>query len=121
MITYTGDREAVIRLLLDFEYQKTEEDGLLLPSAGRELNHEYQEQLVGKVLGHYAVRLLVPAPVRTVLTVFRSIRYIVQGLKSLWHRRLEVSVLDAAAKGFFDSEFDHVSSGHRGAVGGVDT
>ncbi len=38
-----------------------------------------------------------PAPVRTILTIGRSIKYIGMGLKCLLNRKIEVPVLDATA------------------------
>lgn len=42
-------------------------------------------------------KLFLPVPIRTALTLFRSIKYIRKGLKALLSRKLSVSVLDATA------------------------
>ena len=44
-------------------------------------------------------KLFLPAPVRAVITVFKAIEFIRRGLVCLWHRKLEVEVLDALSIG----------------------
>ena len=48
-------------------------------------------------VSHIATKLFLPVPIRTALTLFRSIKYIKKGLKALLNRKLSVSVLDATA------------------------
>lgn len=62
------------------------------------LDNNFQNRLIGKVLWHL-VRKLLPLPVKTGYTCWRSCRYLGKGLKSLWHGRIDVAVLDAAAIG----------------------
>lgn len=69
----------------------------VIKTSGRELNNSYQEKLIGSVVWHYSKKLLLPWPIRTALTVGRSIKYIGIGLKCLLQRKIEVPVLDATA------------------------
>ena len=98
-VCFTGERESVIRALQQFRYESVNVPEAVLSSSGRELNAEYQEKLVGKVVLHYAVKLLLPFPVRMAWTAFHAFHYLKEGLKSLAKRKLEVAVLDAAAIG----------------------
>ena len=95
VISYNGDRAAIIHLLCTFKYQLVEVPEGYLESTGRELNSEYKEKLICKVVWHYGKKLFLPAPIRNVITIVNGIRYIWKGLQSLRHRRLDVDVLDA--------------------------
>lgn len=97
VIEYVGDREQIIELLRHFHYESANAPQTVIKTSGRELNNSYQEKLIGSVVWHYSKKLLLPWPIRTALTVGRSIKYIGIGLKCLLQRKIEVPVLDATA------------------------
>ena len=97
VIEYVGDREQIIELLRHFHYESANVPQTVIKTSGRELNNSYQEKLFGSVVWHYSKKLLLPWPIRTALTVGRSIKYIGMGLKCLLQRKIEVPVLDATA------------------------
>ena len=98
-ISYAGDRERIIELLRNFHYENAEVPTGLIETSGRELNNSYQEKLIGKIVFHYARRIILPYPIRVCLTTIRSIRYLWKGLKTLAAGKIEVPVLDATAIG----------------------
>ena len=95
VICYTGSREALLRALAVFSYEKSEE--LAPEHSSRELNREFEDKLVFTVLRRAGNQLFLPSPIRTAIAIFRSAKYIKAGLTSLLHGRLTVSVLDATA------------------------
>lgn len=97
VIEYVGDREQIIELLRHFHYESANVPQTVIKTSGRELNNSYQEKLLGSVVWHYSKKLLLPWPIRTALTLGRSIKYIGIGLKCLLQRKIEVPVLDATA------------------------
>lgn len=97
VIEYVGDREQIIELLRHFHYESANVPQTVIKTSGRDLNNSYQEKLIGSVVWHYSKKLLLPWPIRTALTVGRSIKYIGIGLKCLLQRKIEVPVLDATA------------------------
>ena len=97
VIEYVGDREQIIELLRHFHYESANVPQTVIKTSGRELNNSYQEKLIGSVVWHYSKKLLLPWPIRTALTVGRSVKYIGIGLKCLLQRKIEVPVLDATA------------------------
>lgn len=97
VIEYVGDREQIIELLRHFHYESANVPQTVIKTSGRALNNSYQEKLIGSVVWHYSKKLLLPWPIRTALTVGRSIKYIGIGLKCLLQRKIEVPVLDATA------------------------
>lgn len=98
-VCFTGQRDDLILALKKFRYESVELPEAVLSNSGRELNNVYQEKLVGQVVLRYAGKLFLPYPVRVVWTLFKSLKYLKEGLKSLAARKLEVSVLDATAIG----------------------
>lgn len=97
VVYYRGDRKEMIHLLQVFHYENVVVPEGLLENSGRELNAQYKEKLICKVVWHYARKLIIPAPIRTVITVIKSARYIWKGIQSLRQKRLDVAVLDATA------------------------
>ena len=97
VIEYVGDREQIIELLRHFHYESANVPQTVIKTSGRELNNSYQEKLIGSVVWHYSKKLLLPWPIRTALTIGRSVKYIGIGLKCLLQRKIEVPVRDATA------------------------
>lgn len=97
VIEYVGDREQIIELLRHFHYESANVPQTVIKTSGRELNNSYQEKLIGSVVWHYSKKLLLPWPIRTALTIGRSVKYNEIGLKCLLQRKIEVPVLDATA------------------------
>lgn len=90
-------REQLIAVLAAFDYDEARASGLVPEETGRAINRQYEEKLVMKVVGKIARRLFLPAPLAIAWTIGQSIPFLVKGIRSLVHGRLEVSVLDAAA------------------------
>ena len=99
VISYIGDRAEIIRTLQQFSYEKVDLPAGVIENSGRELNAKYQEKLIEKVVCRYASKMFLPYPVRACVTTFKSVKYIWKGLQCLWHRKIEVPVLDATAIG----------------------
>lgn len=96
-VVFTGSREDMIEGLKRFSYEDKKLNELVPGDSGRQLNREYKEKLIGKVLMRAAAKLFFPAPVRAVYTTVQSVRYLWKGIRCLVRGRLEVEVLDAAA------------------------
>ena len=99
VIEYTGDRAQVITLMRNFHYDDVEVPNGLIENSGREMNAEYKEKMILKVLMHYTGKIVLPYPVRAGMVAVRSLKYIKHGVQTLWQRKIEVPVLDAVAIG----------------------
>ena len=99
VIYYEKDRREIIKALQKFGYDRVTVPGGLTEHSGRQMNAEYQEKLLMKVVMRFGGKLLIPAPVRAVWTGVRSLKYLQQGIASLKKGRLEVAALDATAIG----------------------
>ncbi len=99
VICYSGDREAVIGILREFCYETAEVPEAFLENSVRELNNEYSEKLVVRVIKRIGGKYLLPRPLRRLRILWKSACYIAKGVKALTRKRIEVSVLDATAVG----------------------
>ena len=97
VVLYAGARGDVIAALASFSFAKAEAMELVPEHTSRALNREFEDKLAMTVMRRCVSKLFLPAPVTAVLAVLRSVKYIREGLKALWHGRLSVAVLDAAA------------------------
>lgn len=99
VIYYEKDRREIIKALQKFGYDRVTVPEGMTEHSGRQMNAEYQEKLLMKVVMRFGGKLLIPAPVRAVWTGVRSLKYLQQGIASLEKGRLEVAALDATAIG----------------------
>lgn len=99
VIYYEKERREIIKALQKFGYDQVTVPEGLTEHSGRQMNAEYQEKLLMKVVMRFGGKFLIPAPVRAVWTGVRSLKYLQQGIVSLKKGRLEVAVLDATAIG----------------------
>ena len=99
VIYYEKDRREIIKALQKFGYDRVTVPEGLTEHSGRQMNAEYQEKLLMKIVMRFGGKLLIPAPVRAVWTGVRSLKYLQQGIASLKKGRLEVAALDATAIG----------------------
>ena len=99
VICYQGERSAILRMVQTFHYEKVELPTGLVESSGRELNKEYQEKLISKVIYHFGRKWFLPAPIRNAYTAVVYVKYIWKGIRTLAKGKIEVPVLDATAIG----------------------
>lgn len=111
VISYVGDRQTIIETLRGFHYEEVEVPAGLIENSGRELNNTYQEKLIGRIVLHYARRLVLPYLVRICLTSIQSVKYLWKGLTTLAAGRIEVPVLDATAIGVSVLRSDYNTAG----------
>lgn len=111
IINFAGDRENIIYLLRDFTYEKRDIPQAVLDNSGRQLNDEFKEKLIFKVIYRYAGKAVIPYPVRAAFTALKSTKYIAEGACALAHKKLDVSVLDAVAVGVSIARRDFKTAG----------
>lgn len=96
-ICYIGSRKHIITALGQFSYDKVEVPEVYLKNSGREMNRFYWDKLVDQTVVHFVNKIFLPAPLRAGIATVRSVKYIVQCVKTLAKRKIEVPVLDATA------------------------
>ena len=110
VIFYEGKREGMILALSRFSYKGNE--GLVPSQTGRALNREYEDKLVLTVVDRVISTLFYPIPLKRVITGVKAIPYLFKGLQTLFHRKIEVSLLDAVAisASILTGDYDTASS-----------
>jgi heavy metal translocating P-type ATPase len=111
-ICYFGDRADMLRVLLNFSYEKAEVPQEFLENSGRKLNDEYWQKLVNRVVLRAGNKLFLPPLVRAGIATVKSVPYLWKGIKTLCKGRIEVPVLDATAIGVsvFRRDYDTAGS-----------
>ena len=97
VIFYCCSRSDLISALARFSFENAEKKGLVPDRTSRQLNGDFEDRLVFSVLRRFASKLFLPSFVRSAIAIFRSVKYIKAGVKSLLNGKLSVSVLDATA------------------------
>lgn len=93
----TAGRKALLSALRDFSYTDEEAIALVPEHTSRELDHEYQEQMMRMIVLRYASKLFLPPWLRRGITIAKSFKFIKKGVRSLSKGKLEVATLDATA------------------------
>ena len=100
LITYhrtSETRRQLRETLSSFSFSNQELRALVPEESGRALNREYQNKIVGKILGNFFRKLFFPVGLQMAWSLVKSIRFFCMALKCLFRGRLDVPVLDAAA------------------------
>ena len=98
-VRFNGDKWDIVEALQRFNYKKFEAPSEYIENSSRELNAAYQEKLIASVAARALTVALMPVPVRVGLTIFKSLKYIKNGIKSLFSGKIEVALLDGVAIG----------------------
>lgn len=97
VICYTFGRDKLVSLLSAFSFYGSEVENLEIAPSSRELQRTYEEKLIFTVIWRYAKKLFMPVALRMIIAYIKSLKYIIEALKSLAKFKLDVSVLDAVA------------------------
>ena len=111
IVTYAGDRETVLSAIGGFTWADAESSVTLPGHSTRELNREFQEKLVGKVLMKGAAALFLPAPLRIARVVWHMVPFLHKGLRCLGRRKIRVELLDALSIGISVGRRDFGTAG----------
>ena len=111
IVHYTGSREDVIASVRQFSWE-TAETSIDLPAhSSRELDRQFQEKLVGKVLMKAFSTLFLPQPLRMLRCFRHMIPFMRRGLHCLFHLQLRVELLDAMSIGISACRRDFGTAG----------
>ena len=97
VVRYTGEKKAVLHALAVFSFGKAEAMELVPEHTSRALNREFEDKLVTTVIRRGLSCLFLPVPVTSAIAVLRSVKYIKEALRALFHGQLTVAVLDGTA------------------------
>ncbi len=99
IVTYEGDREAVLAGLAAFTWETAAAAGSLPGHRIRELNRTFQEKLTGKIVLKGAAALFLPPSLRIARVLWHMLPFLRKGILCLRQRRIRVELLDALSIG----------------------
>ncbi len=98
VIRYRREREELLDFLDNLSLRDTE--AVKLPGvSARKTNEEYKEKIITMLLRRGLKKLLLPAPVRAVLTVRRAVPFIWHGLRDVLKGKFSAEIIHASAIG----------------------
>lgn len=96
-ITFHANRNQILDKLQHFSYDMVELPEVIAQNSGREVNRQYWDKLVTKVVIRMGSKWFIPYPIRCAITIAKSMKYIWNGIRTLAKGKIEVSVLDGTA------------------------
>lgn len=92
-----GNKDKVLAAIDDISYDDLVEVEPDMYMLSNELTNNFWANLSRMIVGRILNRIILPIPVRNLLTIYRAAKYIWQGLDSLTSFRVDVALLDGAA------------------------
>ena len=99
IIYYSCPREELLGIIGKYSPEQVMVPESFFESSSRELNAGYYEKIVTNIVWHYLKKLILPIPVRSVMTCTKAVHYVYRGLKTIPEKKLKVELLDAVAIG----------------------
>ena len=95
ILSYRGDRAEVLSAIGALTWSGVESAVRLPSRSTRELNRQYQEKLVGKLVRKAASALFLPPPARMLQILWHMLPFLKKGLRCVGRRQIKVELLDA--------------------------
>lgn len=111
IIYYSSDRSTVISEISKFSWKNAEESLPEITHSTRELNNEFAEKLVGKILMKITSSLFFPKPIRIARMLWHMRKFMGRGLRCIVRRQLKVDLLDALSIGLSAARQDFGTAG----------
>ena len=111
ILEYTGNRSMVLSAIAELTWEEAGKDIKLPEQSVRELNREFQEKLILKVLLKAASIVLLPKPLKTLNAFRHMIPFLARGARCVARRRMKVELLDAISIGISMFRGDTATAG----------
>lgn len=98
IIRYTGDKGQVIKAVSNLSLNNLKSTDLSIYST-RQLDREFQEKLMGKLLQKAVMMTLMPAPLKIFNIARHAIPFLKKGFGCILKRKMKVELLDAVSIG----------------------
>ncbi|MBO6108902.1 MAG: heavy metal translocating P-type ATPase [Eubacterium sp.] len=99
VICFSCERGEIIGALRALNIETSLVPESVFEMSSRETDAKYFEKLVGMTALRFLKRILLPFPIRRIWIMAGAFKFVIRGLKTLAHRRLEVELMDAIAIG----------------------
>ena len=86
------------KLLSYLDNLQLTEDAVKMPSvSGRATNERYKEKIIDMFVMRGLKRFFLPAPVRTVVTIYEAAPFVWHGIKDIFHKKFSAEIVHASA------------------------
>ena len=99
VIYYSDNRQEILNEISRFSYDTAKENLPEINHSTRELNNEFAEKLVGKLMWKATAMLFFPKPIRIARCLWHMRPYMKRGFNCIRRRKLKVELLDAISIG----------------------
>lgn len=96
---WNGNANVLKEALADYDENSEQVIALVPEETGRQLNREYQEKLLFRVLMHNFMKLFVPQPVRAARAIVKSVPFVLKAARAAASGSVKVEMLDGIAIG----------------------
>ncbi len=96
---WNGNANVLKEALADYDENSEQVIALVPEETGRQLNREYQEKLLFRVLMHNFMKLFVPQPVRAASAIVKSVPFVLKAVRAAASGSVKVEMLDGIAIG----------------------
>ena len=96
---WNGNANVLKEALADYDENSEQVIALVPEETGRQLNREYQEKLLFRVLMHNFMKLFVPQPVRAARAIVKSVPFVLKAVRAAASGSVKVEMLDGIAIG----------------------
>lgn len=107
----TDSRSALIQAIREFKWEEAKNAITITSTTSREINREYQEKLVHKVMMKVISTLFFPAPLRTARMACHMVPFMHRGLNCIRKRQMKVDLLDSISIGVSAARGDFGTAG----------
>lgn len=109
---WNGNANVLKEALADYDENSEQVIALVPEETGRQLNREYQEKLLFRVLMHNFMKLFVPQPVRAARAIVKSVPFVLKAVRAAASGSVKVEMLDGIAIGtaIFRRDYETASS-----------
>ncbi len=96
-VKYSCAKSKVLRFISNIKKSDLVEGEPTVMELSRETNRRYINKILSKVVIRYGAQLLLPYSLNKIKIIYDSIPYLLKGLNSLIHFRIDVDLLDASS------------------------
>ena len=111
VVQFRGDRKTILAAVSSFSWEQAEKTVTPPAHSSRELNREFQEKLVAKIVMKTASTLFFPMSWQIVRTCWHAIPFVKRGLHCIFRRKMQVELLDAISVGISLARRDFPTAG----------
>lgn len=111
ILYYKGNRQQVLNSIKNFSWDIAKQNITLPTHSTRQLNREFEEKLVAKIVSKIASTLFLPKPLRIAKIIYTAVPFVFKGICCLIKGKMKVELLDSISIGISIATKDFSTAG----------